>query len=92
MPQLLYRLLNCPVWLSQPIFRTIDAQFRELLWKHGHSRIKLGTLQLSKDRSVFLVLNATLCYLASQLQHFYGWLKLIENNPELMFVIFFFSM
>lgn len=79
--QLLYLLHNFPVWLPQPIFRTIDALFRELLWKHGHSRIKLGTLQLPKDRSGLAVPNAKLYYLASQLQHFFmDGLKLIKTT------------
>lgn len=45
MPQLLYVLHNCPIWLTLQLFRTIDSVFMDFVWKRGKPRIKFQILQ-----------------------------------------------
>lgn len=53
-------------------FIPLTPFFRELIWKHGHFKIKHPKLQLPKDGGNLAVPNPKLYYFASQ-QHFYGW-------------------
>lgn len=39
MPQLLYLLHNCHIWLLLKFFKQIDALFRDLIWRYKHPRI-----------------------------------------------------
>lgn len=53
-PQLLYVLHNSPMCIPLKWFKKIDSLFRVLLWKGQIALIKLFTLQLPKDRGVWL--------------------------------------
>lgn len=81
MPQLLYALHNCPVWLTVKLFRTIDTVFRDFIWKCGKPRIKLEILQQAKDRGGIAIPNSRLYFIAAQLQHWHGWEEVDMQYP-----------
>lgn len=73
LPQLLYILHNAPTWIPLKIFYTVNAIFRDLIWKKGNPRIKLATLCRTKTRGGLGVPDPWAYYLAAQLQHIRGW-------------------
>lgn len=72
MPQLLYVLLNSPVWIGKTWFQKLNTIFRELIWKKGQARIKLQTLQRPVGEGRLAVPHPYSYFLAAQLQHLGG--------------------
>ncbi|XP_071967750.1 uncharacterized protein [Engystomops pustulosus] len=79
MPQLLYILHNTPVWIPFRIFYGVQGMFRELLWKKGHPRIKLETLQRAKDNGGLAIPNPWIYFLAAQAQQLRGWAQDLDG-------------
>lgn len=67
--------------MTSKLFRTIDATFRDLIWKHSKPRIKLETLQPAKDRGGIAVPNSRLYFMTAQLQHWCGWKEVDTQDP-----------
>lgn len=64
--------LTCMV-APEIFFWQVDTVFRDFIWGFKHPQVKPGILQLPNDGGGLAVPNAVLNYLASQLQHLYGW-------------------
>lgn len=68
MPQMLYVLHNCPIWLTLRLFRTIDSVFSDFVWMGGGAQLDA-------------IANVRLYFIASQLQHWHGWEVVNMKDP-----------
>lgn len=81
MPQMLYLSHNCPIWLMLRLFKTINAVFRDFVWRGGKLRIRFEVLQQPIDKGGIAIPNVRLYFIASQLQHWHGWNAVDMEDP-----------
>lgn len=70
MPQMLYVLHNCPIWLT---LRLLIRFLGILCGRGGEPRIRLETLKQPIDKGGIAIPNVRLYFIASQLEHWHGW-------------------